>query len=318
MSTSDKKTNVKCGREKVIFDTDIGGDPDDALALMYLLREPRCDLLGITTVGRNPQLKAEIASALCHSLGRGDVPVVAGLSLERGHLAQGISADEPPAPRQPAPQYTWRDELTKWPHDEPPADLSAIDFIRHAIRENPGEVTLLSTAPFTNVAALFAAAPEAPSLLKRLVLMGGHFGGEYEYNAFSDVAAAKTVFEGGGLPPPPELVVFGADATTPLSMSPEEGRQFMAQSPDFAFIRGWHAENWYRRVGRLYFHDPMAAVAIFHPEIATYTASAISVDDNDRAMTRKREPSGGNAWVWHIATEVDSAIFLSCCVAVVI
>ena len=34
--------------EKVLFDTDIGSDIDDALALAYLLKEPRCELLGIT------------------------------------------------------------------------------------------------------------------------------------------------------------------------------------------------------------------------------------------------------------------------------
>ena len=69
------------GREKVLFDTDIGGDPDDGLALVYLLKEPRCDLLGVTTVGGCPELAARIASALCRSLGRADVPVHAGCSL---------------------------------------------------------------------------------------------------------------------------------------------------------------------------------------------------------------------------------------------
>ena len=36
--------------EKVLFDTDIGTDIDDALALAYLLCQPECDLLGVTTV----------------------------------------------------------------------------------------------------------------------------------------------------------------------------------------------------------------------------------------------------------------------------
>ena len=292
--------------EKLLFDTDIGGDPDDALALMYLLREPRCEVLGITTVGRNSQLNAEIASALCHSLGRGRVPVLAGLSWEHGHLPREDVAETP------APQYTWRDELAKWPHGGPLADVSAIDFMRQAIRGNPGEVTLLSTAPFTNVAALFATAPETPSLLKRLVLMGGNFVDGHEYNAGTDGNAARAVFEGGGLPPPPKLVVFGADTTMPHSMSPEEGRIFMEQSSDFAFVRGWHAENWYARIGRLYFHDPIAAVAIFHPEIASYISSAVSVDVEDGAMTRKCGLSGEKPWVWQISTSVDFDAFLSC------
>ena len=35
---------------KIILDTDIGTDIDDALALAYLLQQPRCELMGITTL----------------------------------------------------------------------------------------------------------------------------------------------------------------------------------------------------------------------------------------------------------------------------
>ena len=35
---------------KVLLDTDIGSDIDDAFCLAYLLAQPQCDLLGITTV----------------------------------------------------------------------------------------------------------------------------------------------------------------------------------------------------------------------------------------------------------------------------
>ena len=33
-----------------MLDTDIGGDIDDAICLAYLLKEPQCELAGITTV----------------------------------------------------------------------------------------------------------------------------------------------------------------------------------------------------------------------------------------------------------------------------
>ena len=35
---------------KILLDTDIGQDIDDALTLSYLLCNPRCELMGITTV----------------------------------------------------------------------------------------------------------------------------------------------------------------------------------------------------------------------------------------------------------------------------
>mgnify|MGYP006308368671 CR=1 FL=1 len=63
---------------KVLFDTDIGTDIDDAVALAYLLSQPRCELLGVTTATGEPERRAEMASAMCRHVGRDDVPVHAG------------------------------------------------------------------------------------------------------------------------------------------------------------------------------------------------------------------------------------------------
>ena len=40
---------------KVLLDTDIGSDIDDAVCLAYLLAQPACELLGITTVSGQPE-----------------------------------------------------------------------------------------------------------------------------------------------------------------------------------------------------------------------------------------------------------------------
>ena len=50
--------------EKIIFDTDIGSDIDDAFALGYLLNHPECELLGITTVSGKT---GGAVSAVCRS-----------------------------------------------------------------------------------------------------------------------------------------------------------------------------------------------------------------------------------------------------------
>ena len=63
---------------KVILDTDIGNDIDDALALSYLLRQPECELIGIVTSCGCAQTHAKIASAVCCAAGRKDVPIFAG------------------------------------------------------------------------------------------------------------------------------------------------------------------------------------------------------------------------------------------------
>jgi len=50
---------------KILLDTDIGTDIDDAVCLAYLLANPDCELLGITTVTGEPVKRAMLASALC-------------------------------------------------------------------------------------------------------------------------------------------------------------------------------------------------------------------------------------------------------------
>src|SRR5512141_1204104 len=62
---------------KIILDTDIGTDIDDAVCLAYLLSQPRCDLLGITTVTGEAEKRAMLASALCRQAGK-DVPIYPG------------------------------------------------------------------------------------------------------------------------------------------------------------------------------------------------------------------------------------------------
>ena len=42
-----------------------------------------------------------------------------------------------------------------------------------AIRQNPGEITLISIAPLTNIGALLQADPATFRKLKRVVMMGG-------------------------------------------------------------------------------------------------------------------------------------------------
>ena len=62
----------------VLLDTDIGSDIDDAVALAYLLKQPRCDLLGVTTVTGEPTKRAMLADAICQAAGRTDIPIHVG------------------------------------------------------------------------------------------------------------------------------------------------------------------------------------------------------------------------------------------------
>ncbi len=80
---------------KILLDTDIGSDIDDAVCLEYLLANPKCDLLGITTVTGEAERRAQMASALCAVAGK-KVPIFPG---REEPLLPGL-AWQPKAPRQ--------------------------------------------------------------------------------------------------------------------------------------------------------------------------------------------------------------------------
>ena len=61
--------------KKVLFDTDIGSDIDDAVALAWLLANDDCDLVGITTVSGQPVERAKLASVLCE-VSEQDIPIL--------------------------------------------------------------------------------------------------------------------------------------------------------------------------------------------------------------------------------------------------
>src|SRR5574341_2152817 len=147
--------------EKVLLDTDIGTDVDDAVCLAYLLANPRCQLMGITTVTGEAVKRAMLASALCHAAGK-QVPIYPG-------------SETPMAGKQLQRIAQQAEALPRWPHQtEFPKD-EAINFMRRTIHANPGEVILLTIGPLTNIGQLFQADQQVVSLLKGLVMMGGDF-----------------------------------------------------------------------------------------------------------------------------------------------
>lgn len=283
---------------KVLLDTDIGSDIDDAVCLAYLLAQPECELLGITTVSGEPDKRAMMASAQCKVAGA-TIPIYPG-------------AAEPllVAPRQPmAPQA---DALARWPHDDAFPRGEAVEFMRRTIRQHPGEITLLPIGPLTNIAMLFKADPEIPSLLKALVLMGGLFdtermknwrGGKWEWNIWCDPHAAAIVYRASA----PVHRSIGLDVTTQVTMGAPQVREKF-QTPLLRPVLDF-AEVWFQHAERITFHDPLAAATIFDDAICGYERGHIEVelhDPDDFAVTRWRpDPQGRH----EIATTVDAARF---------
>ncbi|MBP1648231.1 MAG: putative nucleosidase [Bacteroidetes bacterium] len=280
---------------KVLLDTDIGTDIDDAVCLAYLLVHPDCDLLGITTVTGEPEKRAMLASAICRRAGR-DVPIYPG-------------AERPLVVEQKQPRAQQAEALGSWDHQNAFPRGEAIEFMRETIRSHPGEVTLLSIAPLTNLGLLFSVDPEIPSLLKGLVMMCGLFKGPIpkygplEWNAIGDPHATAIVYRAHVL----LHRSIGLDVTTSVNMSPEDFRNTF-RSDLFKPIQDF-ADIWFRDWPGTTFHDPLAAATIFDRNACGFTKGYVEIELTDQqslGFTRWTEdPAGGH----EVAFEVNPAAF---------
>ncbi len=247
----------------ILLDTDIGSDIDDAVALAYLLRQPRCELLGITTVSGEPDKRAALADAVCRAGGRTDIPV---------HV--GVEAPFLIAPKQPkAPQA---EALTgRWAHQRFSRENTAIEFLRQTIHARPGEITLLTIGPLTNIALLFALDPEIPSLLKGLTMMGGWFyAPQQEWNIQCDPHAAAKVFAAFV----PKFTAVGMDVTGRCRLPADECRRRFAQAGGALELVAEMAEVWFREAAHITFHDPLAAALLFEETLCRTEPQQVEVE----------------------------------------
>jgi len=281
---------------KVILDTDIGSDIDDAVALAYLLAQPECELLGITTVTGESDQRAMLASALCRVAGK-DVPIFPG--VEKPLL---VPQQQPSAPQARA--------LTKWPHDTKFPRGQAVEFLRETIRRHPGEVVLLTIGPLTNIGLLFAGDREIPSLLRALVMMCGVFTtrlasvGPREWNAMCDPHATAIVYRAA-------VAVHrsvGLDVTCQVRMQAAElRRRFQAERlrPVLDF-----AEIWFEGRDTVTFHDPLAATTLFDERVCRFERGTVEVElGSDRLSGFTHWRPGGESPPHEVALEVDPSRF---------
>jgi purine nucleosidase len=267
-------------REKVIIDTDIGDDVDDAFALALAVKSPELEILGVTTTFGDTEVRAQIVDRFLSEVGRAEIPVMAG---------------KPTAMKNPMSQrrYAEGGRFSKSSHGD------AADFILDQIRKHPGEVTLIGIGPLMNVGAAIDRDAATFRKLKRVVIMGGavrrgygdygyneHVPPSPEWNILNDIASAQKLF-GSGVP----LYVMPLDSTQ-LKLD-ELKRAFL-------FTRGTAVTDqlailyhlWAQETPTLF--DPMAVTFLLKPELCPVTPLHIQVDE--RGFTRE-EPGAPNAQV---------------------
>jgi purine nucleosidase len=266
--------------EKIIIDTDIGDDVDDAFALALAVKSPELQILGVMTTFGDTEARAKIVDRFLGEMGRDEIPVLAGRAT---------------ATKNPMSQRRYGDgaHFVKASHGD------AVEFLLEQIRKHPGEITLIAIGPLMNVGAAIDKDAATFRKLKRVVLMGGSIRRGYgdlgytakvppmpEWNILNDVASAQKLFA-AGVP----LYVMPLDSTQ-LKMD-EVKRAFLfsqgtAVTDQLAVL--YHL--WGQETPTLF--DPMTLEFVLRPELCPVQGLHIRVDE--KGFTRE-EPGAANAQV---------------------
>ncbi|MHB8500678.1 MAG: nucleoside hydrolase [Candidatus Acidiferrales bacterium] len=274
-----KPAQVSGTPEKVIIDTDIGDDIDDAFAIALALKSPELEILGISTTFGDTQARAKIVDRMLGEAGRTDIPVLAGTPT---HTTNPMSQR----------RYGEGGHFAKASHP------NAVDFILEQIRRYPGQITLIAIGPLMNVGTLIDKDPQTFLKLKRVVMMGGSIergygdpwspshGPDAEWNIINDIPAAKKLFL-SGVP----LYVMPLDSTQLKFDEVKRAFLFRQATPlTDALTLLYH--EWGQQTPTLF--DPMTVAYILNPIICPVEPMHVRVDE--KGFTRA-EPGAPNAQV---------------------
>lgn len=236
-------------KRKIIIDTDIGDDIDDALAISFALNSPEVEVIGITTVFRNTDARAKIAGKLLKLTER-DIPVYAG--CKQPIINREDDLQIPCQYSKDMDDFTYNKEI------------HAVDYIINTVMESESDITLVPIGPLTNIGMALLKCPELKEKLKEIVLMGGCFYSHYnEWNIFCDPEAARIVFE-SGIP----IKAIGLDITLKCRLYESDlDMIYKSNSPVTKFLSEL-IKRWRDTTKSLpILHDPLAVCAVFNNSI---------------------------------------------------
>jgi len=273
-------------REKIIIDTDIGDDIDDAFAVALALSSPEFEVLGFSASFGDTTTRAKMLDRMLGELGHSDIPVAMGtpVDVNRNAFTQR--------------RYAEGGQFARASHP------NSVDFVLEQARKYPHQVTLVAIGPLPNVGAMIAKDPAAFRLLKKVVIMGGSIrtmtdpygvaapiAPHPEWNIKNDIAGAQKLFE-SGVP----LQVLPLDSTANLKMHEVARTALFAHGSMMTNILAGLYYEWsqYTRSATPTLYDPMTLASMLEPSLCPLTPLHLTVDD---AGNTKETPGAPNAQV---------------------
>lgn len=291
---------------KIILDTDIGDDIDDAFALTMAVNADEIELLGVTTVFRNSLKRAQLAKRLLRSLSC-NVEVYKGIDEPIKQIIDDLIPEH----------IKKKEEKDKYNKYMPPqcdetldnekiSDIDAITFMRDQIEKYPNEVVLVGIGPLTNIASLLTNYPEVKQKIRKIVIMGGWATKrDYpEWNIFCDPEAADIVFNSEVL-----LEAVGLDVTLECSLNEKDLEELNSIKEQTVSLISKLMDMWFEHYefDTPVMHDPLAITTLF-ADTVVYEKKNIQVQlDNERGKTF--EVSNGNDNNTYVGIRVDTVKF---------
>jgi purine nucleosidase len=304
-------------RRRIVLDTDMGTDADDALCLALALAAPELDVAAVTTVSADTRRRAAIARRLLDLAGRSDVPVHAGLA----------------APRTPDATFLWLGDEGDFllERDATVAGIAAEPAVDALIRMLHAEdgLELVAVGPLTNLAAAIERDRSIARRIACLTIMGGHirrvaygaheFPHGVDYNLCSDAQASQIVLSSGM---PIRLVT--ADVTLATWLRPDDLATIEAVPTPFhaaiaGAIRAWtpHMRDIFGGMGApigphnvAFLHDPLALACAYDESFCGFEDLAIEPSLGDGPFrTIARAAASPATRAMRCATTVDAERF---------
>lgn len=258
--------------KKIFLDTDIGDDIDDALALFMLLNIKNADIVGISTVYANTNLRGRLAGKIVKLASRPDIPVYSGRRFSMTSVADVNGSFIQFEPDIMAGEYAPLNDSTI---DEGEA---AIDAIIAAAKKYKQDLTIVAIGPYTNIAAAVKKDKQVFENV-RIVLMGGCFFEQFiEYNVQCDPLAAKILYESRL-----NIHCIGADVTWQVRLNDKDTCRILNTYGDDLsgyvanLVRQWKSRCWFNPV----LHDPLAAYYAVDERICVMEELWVEVETAD-------------------------------------
>jgi len=290
---------------RIVLDTDMGSDVDDALCLTLALAAPELELVAVTHVSKDTNLRACVSKRLLELAKRPEIPVYAGRAL----------------PFSGPDRFVWfghEGAHILQPGDAPRVEEEdAVEALLRLFRED--DLELVAVGPLTNVAAALRKDRRLAKRIRRLTVMGGYLRRSgIEYNLCSDPEAAVRVLRAGI----PTLLVPG-DVTLQTWLRESDLNEIEACGSELhralaRAVRMWtptmHAifatEGALSPDNVAYLHDPLTLACVYDDSFCTFEEVSVepAVVNGLLELREHRSPHSGTVPL-RCATAVDADRF---------